>query len=536
MLYLFFTSRVDAAFAVFLPALVLFYSLFVFQDDLKMVKIRQRFFPPRIFERKARNYVSPKELNMFSTDFESLLIRSAWDIFLKLSFSLLACFRWGKITMLLLQRERKSSLSSHSRTGKSSKEGLCSTTKSSKNCTAVTPILGSAGPIIESSARHRVRCVQYSFVWTPGASNDVCKCLAYVDRDLAPADADNLVDVTQTLADMASAGNLETVQLVNRKIYGSLPDELQLCRGLRNLRRISIVDIDIFYQDGVPVRCRSEGSMFVAFANYFDVDHICTNASHIEGDSSDNNLVELPSDLFASMTTLHTIHLSYHPILRTLPSLENLPHLECVYFGYLDSIREIPSTGDLPALQVMALEGLPLVSSLPDVAQYGSTLEMVFVQDVPACCSGFLSEGDCNTTFPSCCGSDDSLDDSRHGSGHDSLPRTCLDMPEDESLLPSDATLSFLNQFASNISNFCDAAQATCPIVTMTVKLNEYDTCDGVLYRKCTSESKGTGICFNKNMGRVQCTYSQATIDMRKEEIASGCSCNKVEEQWLGCA
>ncbi|ETP35716.1 hypothetical protein F442_16190 [Phytophthora nicotianae P10297] len=81
-------SILDATCAVFFPALILFYSFFVFQDDLKAVKIRQQFFPPRVFERKARNYVSAKEMNLFSTDFESLLIRNG-------------------ITSVLLKRERK---------------------------------------------------------------------------------------------------------------------------------------------------------------------------------------------------------------------------------------------------------------------------------------------------------------------------------------------------------------------------------------------------------------------------------------------
>lgn len=236
------------------------------------------------------------------------------------------------------------------------------------------------------------------------------------------------------------------------------------------------------------------------------------------------------------MTNLHTVHLSYHSNLQTLPSLIGLQTLESVYFGYLDNIKEIPSTEDLPALQVMALEGLPLVRSLPDVAQFEGTLEMVFAQDVPACCSGFLSEGDCNTTFPSYRGLDDSQDgNSRNGSGHDSLSRSCLDLPEDESLLPTDATLAILNQFETNSSNFCDAAQATCPTAVLAGKRKDDDICRGVLYRQCSSESEGTGICFNEEMGMVECTYSQATINMRKEEIAAGCSCDEVEEQWLGC-
>ncbi|KAF1777072.1 Leucine-rich repeat domain, L domain-like [Phytophthora cactorum] len=253
---------------------------------------------------------------------------------------------------------------------------------------------------------------------------------------------------------------------------------------------------------------------------------------HVEGESTDTNLVELPSDLFFSMGNLHTIHLSYHANLPSLPSMVGLKTLESVYFGYLDSIKEIPSTGDLPEIQVMALEGLPLVRSLPDVAQYESTLDMMFVQDVPVCCSGFLSEGDCNTTFPSCCEEIENRNGSNTGS---SLPPTCLVLPDEESLLPTNATLSFLSQFAVNVSNFCEARQATCPNAVKASKRREKDTCQGVLYRECLSQSQGTGICFNEDMGRVECTYSQSIIEMREAEIAAGCSCDEVEEQWLGC-
>ncbi|KAL4151165.1 structural constituent of cell wall [Phytophthora ramorum] len=107
-------------------------------------------------------------------------------------------------------------------------------------------------------------------------------------------------------------------------------------------------------------------------------------------------------------------------------------------------------------------------------------------------------------------------------------------------VFPSWASKSFSKleylQFATNASNFCDAAQAACPNAVMTAMLKREDICKGVLYRECSSESQGVGICFNEDMGRVQCTYSQATIDMREAEIAAGCRCDKVEEKWLGCA
>ncbi|KAG2828699.1 hypothetical protein PC112_g8375 [Phytophthora cactorum] len=497
-------SIVDAAFAVFFPALILLYSLFVFQDDLKSVKIRQQFFPPRGFERKARNLVNAKELNMFSTDFESLLVLSEWDVFLKLSFSLLACFRWNKITHLLLQRERKGRNSQEKTTDGAQKS------HSTRNCKAVAPLpVEKSTHDTEQSGYYpssRLRTMEYLYKYHGLLAR------AYVDRDLAPADAENLTDVTNTLAVLASAGKLQTVQLVNRRINGSLPDELQNCQLLRNL---------VLIHTGVEV-----------FPSWVSTSFAKLEYLHVEGESTDTNLVELPSDLFFSMGNLHTIHLSYHANLPSLPSMVGLKTLESVYFGYLDNIKEIPSTADLPEIQVMALEGLPLVRSLPDVAQYESTLDMVFVQDVPVCCSGFLSEGDCNATFPSCCEEIENRNGSNTGS---SLPPTCLVLPDEESLLPTNATLSFLSQFAVNVSNFCEARQATCPNAVKASKRREKDTCQGVLYRECLSQSQGTGICFNEDMGRVECTYSQSIIEMREAEITAGCSCDEVEEQWLGC-
>ncbi|KAG3027228.1 hypothetical protein PC120_g5529 [Phytophthora cactorum] len=545
-------SILDAACAVFFPALILFYSFFVFQDDLKAVKIRQHFFPPRVFERKARNYVSAKELNMFSTDFESLLIRSGWDIFLKLTFSLLACLRWTRITNVLLKRERKIPRGLSLKTAGGS---LATFTKEKDK--SVTPLdavgvaqqvergdqpveperllrLGLrtavglmflvygigcivytvvAVQVSRASCASYPECVQYSQQWVLGESTDQCHCLAYIDRELAPADSQELTDVTQTLASLAAAGKLQTVQLVNRKINGSLPNELETCQGLRNL---------VLIHTGVEV-----------FPSWTSTSFSKLEYLHIEGDSSEINLTELPSDLFNSMTSLHTIHLSYHAFLPSLPSMVGLKSLESVYFGYLDLIKDLPPMEDLQAMQVLALEGLVHVRALPDVEQYRDTLEMVFVQDSPACCSGFLSGGGCNTTFLNCCERRHSSD----SSSGDSLPPTCLSMPDEDLFLPTNTTLSILSRFATNVSNFCDPAQATCPYSFAVKSIwQTEDVCAGVLYRECSSEYEGVGICFNQDMGRVKCIQSQTIIDMRKAEIEAGCSCDQVEEIWLGCA
>ncbi|ETN03339.1 hypothetical protein PPTG_16367 [Phytophthora nicotianae INRA-310] len=544
-------SILDATCAVFFPALILFYSFFVFQDDLKAVKIRQQFFPPRVFERKARNYVSAKEMNLFSTDFESLLIRNGWDIFLKLSFSLLACLRWTRITSVLLKRERKLSRGlSH----KSASESLTTLTMNKEKSVAPLDTLSAVaqqpekrdetvesnrllrfglrtavglmflvygiGCIVYTAVAVQVsrascssypQCVQYSYQWILGESNDQCHCLAYVDRELAPANTQELVDVTQTLATLAAVGKLQTVQLVNRKINRSLPNALESCKGLRNL---------VLIHTGVKV-----------FPSWTATSFSKLEYLHIEGDTSDINLTELPSDLFTSMTNLHTIHLSYHKYLPTLPSMVGLRSLESAYFGYLSLTTDVPSMEDLPSIQVLALEGLSHVRTLPDIEQYRDTLQMVFVQDSAACCSGFLNGGVCNTTFLNCCERDNSDD-----SSDDPLPPTCLNIPDENTLLPTNTSLSVLSRFAANVSNFCDPAQAKCPFAH---KLNSIwtpeDVCLGVLYRECTSEYLGVGICFNQDMGRVKCVHSQTVIDMRKAEIQAGCECDEIEEKWLGC-
>ncbi|RLN58120.1 hypothetical protein BBJ28_00001347 [Nothophytophthora sp. Chile5] len=565
---------VDATFAVAFPALILMYSFSVFHDDLNAVKIRQQFFPPRVFERKARNFVNPKDMDMFNTDFESLLIRSGWDIFLKLSFSLLSCLRWRKITLLLLQQQRqglegdpqvvtckavvpldpdtsssrpKSSVnrpSTRVRTLKRVFRPLVSLLFLSFGITCIV-YTAIAVRISRAACSSYPECAQFSHLWVPGTSQELCECLAYVDRDLAPADYDDLPDVTQTLAKMAATGKLKTVQLVNRKVNGSLPDELQQCQDLRNFNAIDRVMI--YTGVGAFPAWTSKTftkleylyvstAMQTVYFSYTDLVDLLVD-SHIEGDSSDSNLMELPSDLFSAMASLHTMHLSQHANLAALPPLIGLSSLQSVYLGYLDSIRELPSLGELPNIQVVAFEALPQVRSLPNVALYQSSLDVVVMQNLPVCCSGFLFDGACNTTFPSCCEQTEAP--SENGSSKDSptsqLPSTCLRLPQDTDLLPTNATLAFLQQFASNTSNFCDAAQATCPTGIMLTKVKEDDVCAGTLYRECSSTTSGVGICFNPGMGRVKCEYSQVTIDMRKAEIAAGVSCDKEEEQWLGC-
>lgn len=281
-------------------------------------------------------------------------------------------------------------------------------------------------------------------------------------------------------------------------------------------------------------------------------------------------MLKLPDGLFSGMIELTTLHLSAHASLARLPPLESLPKLETIFLGQLESLDDLPSLGDLPSLKVAAFLNIPRVQALPDLSIYQDTLEALVVQDMALCCNGFLSNGNCNTSFPTCCATSssstslvtpsivvnaESISFAVHAGGINvnhvegnsygrnllaQDPPQCLDLPADNSSLPSNATLAFLERFMSAESGtFCDAALATCRSPQSKYGLENVsvsiDVCKGILYRQCSSKAKGAGICYNPQLGRVQCVHSESVIAMRAAAIAAGCSCDAREERWLGC-
>lgn len=272
-------------FAVFFPALVLVYSVSTFHDDLKVVKIMQKFFPPSAYERTGRIFVDARQINMFSAGYESLLLLDSRGIFLQIGFNLLTCLRWHRIMRTLLERAR---LAGHQREHhgpalapplpglpaaaasvvpftqappetvnrtKLTGSPVPATDKAVAPKRAVPAVVGAAflafGVACIASAAVSIRsaqaaceaypsCILVSYVWPPigaPAADDslLCNCIAFVDRDLAPNASEALPDVTLDLAAVARAGSLETIQLVNRRINVTLPDEVSTCTKLRSL-------------------------------------------------------------------------------------------------------------------------------------------------------------------------------------------------------------------------------------------------------------------------------------------------------------
>lgn len=77
-------------------------------------------------------------------------------------------------------------------------------------------------------------CVSFAYRWDSDAS---CPCLALIDVDRAPKMFDeweNPRDFTEDVRELAKAGSLQILQLINRDLR-ELPDELSQCSNLRVL-------------------------------------------------------------------------------------------------------------------------------------------------------------------------------------------------------------------------------------------------------------------------------------------------------------
>lgn len=285
--------RFDTVFAVFFPALVLVYSIATFHGDLKAVKILQQFFPPNAYERTGRIFVDARQINTFSAGYESLLLLDPRSIFLQIGFNLLTCLRWHRIMRALLERARLTALQRRQQHSQApNPQGPADRPQlpfKPMSAAAVAPLAdespaavkqsqptGPPRPAIDKTAAPKraapavigvtflafgvacitsaavaIRsaqaaceayssCILVSYVWPPIGAPEadgslVCNCLAFVDRELAPNASKMLPDVTLELAEVARAGSLETIQLVNRKLNGTLPDEVSECTNLRSL-------------------------------------------------------------------------------------------------------------------------------------------------------------------------------------------------------------------------------------------------------------------------------------------------------------
>ncbi|RLN86631.1 hypothetical protein BBJ28_00020511 [Nothophytophthora sp. Chile5] len=187
-----------------------------------------------------------------------------------------------------------------------------------------------------------------------------CPCLMLIDRDVAPksySEWQQPRNVTEKVAQLATLGELQTVQLTNRYLP-VLPEELARCTGMKHL-----------------YEC------------------IC----HLESKFT-SPMVVLPDDMFDDMESLTFIHFAAFIPMTQLPSFQGLTNLKSLTLAVFLSLVELPDFSSLRNLERLLITCTPVIDSLPDLAPLAKLKSLTLTDRGTWCCNGFL--GHCDLQSP----------------------------------------------------------------------------------------------------------------------------------------
>ncbi|KAG7387376.1 hypothetical protein PHYBOEH_008259 [Phytophthora boehmeriae] len=267
-----------------------------------------------------------------------------------------------------------------------------------------------------------------------------------IDRDIAPktyGEWENPKNVTEKVIQLATTGELQTLQLTNRYLP-VLPEELRRCTNLKHL------SLEYTHIQTLP-----------AWAKEFTR----LEFLHVESKFS-SPVVALPDDLFDDMSSLTFIHFAAFIPMTKMPSFDGLTNLKSLTLAVFLALEEIPALDSLGNLERLVLSSMPAMNSLPDFAPL-KNLNTFFVSDRGAwCCNGFL--GICD------------LSDGKCGVHPlwGSPAATCLP-PNQGEKIASAATLSATAKFASTICGPVLQPGALEGPPTPDIM----DPCNGTMYR-----------------------------------------------------
>ncbi|EGZ09472.1 hypothetical protein PHYSODRAFT_305001 [Phytophthora sojae] len=202
------------------------------------------------------------------------------------------------------------------------------------------------------------KCALYSYWWNFGEKH--CTCLVFADRETTPttyAEWTSPNDTTANLAELAMAGELRIVQIINRAVP-DLPEELTRCHRLEQLILLYTKTIHL------PEWLSEFRSL-----DYF----------HVEGDFTDRRLQTIPDGMFNHLEHLSFLHLGTLPALKTLPSMASLKNVRYLTLAVLSSFIEIPSFEGLSSVSDLNLIHLPSAPTLPSLAPLKRLTQMVIL-------------------------------------------------------------------------------------------------------------------------------------------------------------
>ncbi|KAE9132495.1 hypothetical protein PF005_g3567 [Phytophthora fragariae] len=198
----------DLFFAVFAPIVMLLYSYYNFNMDRANFATREETLTPGSFDRIARLFADPIQVQMAKTSLANLQITGGEYILVKCFLNLLGIYKWKKVIahLILANRSRRE------------EKGALALSTSITNCSPY------------------YHCPVYSYRWEWGQKS-TCPCIVFIDRELAPKTYNewiNAPNVTDPLSALASNGYLQTVQIINRALP-ELPEALRQCKTLKDL-------------------------------------------------------------------------------------------------------------------------------------------------------------------------------------------------------------------------------------------------------------------------------------------------------------
>ncbi|KAG3083261.1 hypothetical protein PC122_g10624 [Phytophthora cactorum] len=148
-------------------------------------------------------------------------------------------------------------------------------------------------------------------------------------------------DATTEVSKLAASGDLEILQLVNRRL-SDLPEPIRRCSHLKHIALI------FTHTTTLPVWT----------SEFTDLEFL-----HIQGKARTTSLASLPQGLFRKMKKLTFLHLGAHMMLPKLPDVASLTNLRSITMAKLEVLETLPADfAQLTRLEIMLVLAMPRMS------------------------------------------------------------------------------------------------------------------------------------------------------------------------------
>ncbi|CEG36258.1 uncharacterized protein PHALS_02171 [Plasmopara halstedii] len=482
----------DLLIVVVCPILVLVFCMSAFTFPRDIYAINHEVFPPGWFERQASVVADPAQTAVIYENLKSIRITSVVNFIARMAVNVTLYMRLHRMVNLIPWRQQ-------------------SCIYPRKHRIAALLLVAYAILLVifvEESVRTSAiacdphpECVLHARRWTYLKSNSLtqCPCLVMIDRDVAPKTYDEWeqpLDVTKKVAQLASRGDLKTMQLTNRYLP-TLPEELRRCTNLIHLT------LEYTHTQTLPDWIKELANL---------------EFLHLESKFT-SPFISLPNDMFEDMTSLTFIHLAGFVSIKRLPSFQGLTKLKSLTLAAFLLLDQLPAFDHLLRLERLLVTCAPSLDSLPDLAPVKKNLKSLILTDRGTwCCNGFLDS--CNQRSPMC----------QIHPLWGTPAASCLASDRERA---SSATLALLTKFPTNVCNGLLLPGSLEGPPTRTTM----DPCNGTLYRQCIDVNGVESMCYNARYMGIACDSNPFPINMRRRQIAQsiGEPCNPRYEAWLGC-